>query len=129
MFDHLLGRRPFGQHQIKRKNLEEATNVPFSRGVGNVFMFLLSFNYRACAWQQERPEVFFCSWKYSFITSLGIYSLVICSVFSIPAFCNGFVQPCSLAAESSVFHDFFFFWHERVTVHISCVIPSDLAGL
>lgn len=90
-------------------------------------MFLLSFNYRACAWQQERPEVFFCSWKYSFITSLGIYSLVICSVFSIPAFCNGFVQPCSLAAESSVFHDFF--WHERVTVHISCVIPSDLAGL
>lgn len=90
-------------------------------------MFLLGFNYTAYAWQEERPGVLFFSWRCSFITSLGIYSLVIYSVFFIPALCNWFVQPYSLAAESSLFHDFF--WHERVTIHISCVIPSDLAGL
>jgi len=90
-------------------------------------MFLLGVNYTAYTWQEERPEVLFSSWKYSFITLLGIYNLVIYSVFSIPAFCNWFVQPYSLAAGRSLFHDFF--WQERVTVHISCVIPSDLAGL
>lgn len=70
-------------------------------------MFLLGFNYTADTWQEERPEVLFFSWKYSFIMSLGIYSQVIYSVFSIPVFCNWFAQPHSLAAESSLFHDFF----------------------